>query len=126
MLNDSLRSMKHIHSLSFGEGLSTPVPALRRSMLVRPRIASLPSRSHCVLKCKQVVPPEDADPGFGRFVLAKSNHLNICKPRDKNDVIYSELIKFIEQLSQPVPQSSAASTSSAQPATAPSTAKPAA
>jgi hypothetical protein len=46
----------------------------------------------------QVVPPEDANPGFGRFLLTQSNHLNVCKPLDKDDVIYSQLISFVNAL----------------------------
>eukprot|EP00963_Diacronema_lutheri_P014131 scaffold2858_cov659-Pavlova_lutheri.AAC.102 len=46
-----------------------------------------------------VVPMESAFPGYGRFVvLHAKDHMNICKPSDRDDASYTELLKFFNEL----------------------------
>jgi hypothetical protein len=35
------------------------------------------------------------DPGIGRFYEVKTNHLNVCKPWDKESEVYQETLRFI-------------------------------
>lgn len=42
-----------------------------------------------------IVEPESSDPGIGRFYGVKTNHLNVCKPWDKESEVYQETLKFI-------------------------------
>jgi len=42
-----------------------------------------------------VVPPDTADPGFGEFLTVPYDHIDISKPIDKQEVLYSKLIEFI-------------------------------
>jgi len=42
-----------------------------------------------------VVPPDTADPGFGEFLTVPHDHIDISKPIDRQEVLYSKLIEFI-------------------------------
>ncbi|XP_052771940.1 protein SERAC1-like [Mya arenaria] len=69
-----LVNSRHIPVLSFGETVKT------RTVL------------NMVL---HIVPPESADPGVGEFELFPSDHINICKPRDRNSPLYIQSYRFI-------------------------------
>ncbi|XP_052226009.1 protein SERAC1-like isoform X3 [Dreissena polymorpha] len=47
-----------------------------------------------------VVPPESADPGIGDFHLIKSDHINICKPRDVDSALYTLSRDFMRKCIQ--------------------------
>ncbi|CAK8689305.1 protein SERAC1-like isoform X2 [Clavelina lepadiformis] len=51
-----------------------------------------------------IVPPESADPGVGEFILADTNHLNICKPSSRHSHIYQQTVSFIRSCVRPPPQ----------------------
>ena len=43
-----------------------------------------------------IVPPESADPGFGSVVvIPEADHIGCCKPRDKEDPIFTLLLERI-------------------------------
>lgn len=79
MLNDwcaQLFEDKGIAALSIGETLPCRLPVIGMEALV--------------------VPPESANPGFGEFVsLAGSTHVDVCKPRSKEDERYTLAHQFI-------------------------------
>ena len=37
------------------------------------------------------------DPGFGEYHTLDVNHLDICKPADRNSLLYTILVRFITQ-----------------------------
>lgn len=41
-----------------------------------------------------IVPPESANPGYGEFITADCNHFEICKPRDRDNPIYTHMLNF--------------------------------
>ena len=45
----------------------------------------------------QVVPQTSSYPGFGEFVLLEGvDHINVCKPPQKDDVAYTRLLQFLQ------------------------------
>ena len=50
-----------------------------------------------------VVAPESANPGYGEYVEADANHLNVCKPESREDPIYSRVVSFIRRAAAPHP-----------------------
>ncbi|KAL3863939.1 hypothetical protein ACJMK2_005660 [Sinanodonta woodiana] len=88
-LNEESEQLKDLHKwfqqyvidfnvpcLSFGETEKTPL-GLNMSIVI--------------------VPPESSDPGVGEYHAIKANHLNICKPWDKESEIYNMTVKFIRK-----------------------------
>jgi len=76
-LNEFLKNLFEsgkLSSLSFGEALATNI--------------GFGYNLH-------VVPPDTADPGFGEFVTVPHDHIDISKPTDRQEVLYSKLIAFI-------------------------------
>ena len=64
-----------IQVVSLGEGLASKLPLGLKTI---------------------VVPEESANPGVGGFrVLHDSTHINICKPRSKDDVRYTEALQLV-------------------------------
>ena len=58
------------------------------------RATSLP-----YLKMKsQVVPLSSCDVGYGKTIHCDVNHLEICKPKYRQDVIYSEVFNMVENI----------------------------
>lgn len=79
-LNIALRNLyksKRINVLSFSEGQPTKIAYFKA----------------------HVVPHESAYPGFGEFVvLPNHDHINVCKPHDKDDPAYSKVIEFLKEI----------------------------
>ncbi|DAZ92465.1 TPA: hypothetical protein N0F65_012695 [Lagenidium giganteum] len=68
----------NIPSLSLGESVPCRLPVIGVEALV--------------------VPPSSANPGFGEFVnLADSTHIDVCKPKTKNDPRYTLAKEFISK-----------------------------
>ncbi|XP_008837677.1 protein SERAC1 isoform X6 [Nannospalax galili] len=44
-----------------------------------------------------VVPVESADLGIGELILVDVNHLNICKPKEKDAFLYQRTLQFIRE-----------------------------
>lgn len=44
-----------------------------------------------------IVPLESANPGIGDFFPIPSNHINICKPKDKEAEVYQRTLSFIRK-----------------------------
>nr|CAB3265980.1 protein SERAC1-like [Phallusia mammillata] len=85
VLNDNLRDLAErakVRVLSFGEMQTTNIG-------LGPHI-----KIH-------IVPPESADPGVGEFVLADTNHLNICKPSSRHSSLYQQTVNFIRSCVKP-------------------------
>ena len=81
-LNDWFRSQSHISVLSFGESTATPIR---------------PQKDDSMLKI-QMVSRKSSNPGYGDYVYVEdTNHLNICKPKSKDDPIYAKLLEFINR-----------------------------
>lgn len=55
---------------------------------------TLPTRVGSMMKL-YVVPAESADLGIGDIISVEANHLNICKPKSKDSVIYQRTLQFI-------------------------------
>lgn len=58
-----------------------------------------------------VVPRESADPGLSNVepVPIDKNHINICKPRDKNDTVYLGIKRHIQKIVKSAEQSTSGS-----------------
>ena len=37
------------------------------------------------------------DPGIGAFHIVNTNHQNICKPVDKDSIVYQNLLSFLNK-----------------------------
>ncbi|CAN1273930.1 Protein SERAC1 [Linum perenne] len=47
----------------------------------------------------EIVPMESAYPGYGKvIVLESTDHINSCKPMNRNDPSYTEVLKFLKKL----------------------------
>uniref|UniRef100_A0A8C5N4T0 Protein SERAC1 n=1 Tax=Leptobrachium leishanense TaxID=445787 RepID=A0A8C5N4T0_9ANUR len=55
---------------------------------------TLPTRVGSMMKL-HVVPVESADLGIGELIPVEVNHLDICKPKSKDSVIYQRTLQFI-------------------------------
>lgn len=57
-----------------------------------------------------MVPEASANPGFGQFTTLQGiDHINVCKPRSKEDVNYAMTVNFLQQcLSRAIEQEMAA------------------
>ncbi|KAK9804176.1 hypothetical protein WJX73_009170 [Symbiochloris irregularis] len=82
--NEALR-MRHVQEalpvLSFGEGQPMSIAGLLPRMLV--------------------VPPENANPGYGEFlILQDADHIDTCKPRSLEDPAYVAVREFLEKCAE--------------------------
>eukprot|EP00210_Caulerpa_lentillifera_P006475 g6187.t1 len=81
-LNDQIKSIVlkfNIPVLSFSEGKTSKFSSILPSMFV--------------------VPHSSAYPGYGQIIhLPLMDHIKTCKPKDKLDVFYSNIDKFIRQI----------------------------
>ncbi|KAL5020877.1 hypothetical protein ScPMuIL_000032 [Solemya velum] len=68
---------KNISCLSFGELEKTQIGSVKLKVFI--------------------VPPESSDPGVGEFHALWTNHLNICKPWDKDSDLYKLSLKFVRK-----------------------------
>ena len=76
------RQQQRLRVLSMGEGQPTPLPPNR------------PSSPFSLL----LVPSKSSNPGYGEWLqLDDENHLNICKPHDKNSLMFRSLVSFIRE-----------------------------
>ena len=41
------------------------------------------------------VPPESSNPGVGVHTKVDANHMNICKPGDRQSVLYKKLGRYV-------------------------------
>ncbi|XP_063299475.1 protein SERAC1 isoform X2 [Pelobates fuscus] len=57
---------------------------------------TLPTRIGSMMKL-HVVPVESADIGIGDLIPVEVNHLNICKPKNKDSIIYRQTLQFIDR-----------------------------
>ncbi|XP_075718826.1 protein SERAC1 isoform X1 [Rhinoderma darwinii] len=55
---------------------------------------TLPTRIGSMMRL-HVVPTESADLGIGDIIPVEVNHLNICKPKSKDSLIYQHTLQFI-------------------------------
>ncbi|XP_073527616.1 protein SERAC1 [Phyllobates terribilis] len=55
---------------------------------------TLPTRIGSMMRL-HVVPAESADLGIGNIIPVQVNHLNICKPKSKDSLIYQDTLQFI-------------------------------
>ncbi|XP_069625469.1 protein SERAC1 isoform X2 [Ranitomeya imitator] len=55
---------------------------------------TLPTRIGSMMRL-HVVPAESADLGIGKIIPVQVNHLNICKPKSKDSLIYQQTLEFI-------------------------------
>ncbi|XP_073417102.1 protein SERAC1 isoform X1 [Dendrobates tinctorius] len=57
-------------------------------------VEMLPTRIGSMMRL-HVVPAESADLGIGNIIPVQVNHLNICKPKSKDSLIYQHTLQFI-------------------------------
>jgi hypothetical protein len=48
-----------------------------------------------------VVDERTGNPGVGKFHLVPGkNHFNICKPKNREDFVYTKLLEFVERVTR--------------------------
>lgn len=67
-----------------------------RNLQVLNFVETLPTYVGSMIKL-HVVPPESADLGIGDLIPVDVNHLDICKPKEKDAFLYQRTLRFIRE-----------------------------
>lgn len=99
-------SSRHIELLSNDSGYLTSLNLAFRTIADKHSMRSIAYyEKHKTKNLSIVVSPESADPGVGKFrpVAIDADHISICKPSSKDDVVYGGLCRHIKAILKTCP-----------------------